>query len=83
MLEQIGGDVWSPYFYAMLGIRSGVCRSDCVMPMVPGLSVPLTHIEKSIKDFLLQSNLQRLHLLKQREIANPHLHHVYIVFERS
>ena len=47
-------------------LRTLICP-DCVIPMVPGLSVSLTHIEKVSRTFFYKVHLKRLCLLKERE----------------
>ena len=67
MLEQMGADVWSTYFKDWNTILKTLICPDCVIPMVPGLSVSLTHIEKVSRIFFYKVHLKRLRLLKERE----------------
>ena len=67
VLEQIGSNVCSIYFKDWEMILRVLICPDCVRPMVPGLSVSLTHIEKVSRTFFYQVHLQRWNILKQRE----------------
>ena len=67
MLEQIGSNAWSTYLKDWEMILRVLICPDCVRPMVPGLSVSLTHIKKVLRTFFYKVHLKRFNPLKQRE----------------
>ena len=48
-LEEMDSYVWSTYFKDWNMILRVLICPDCVTPVVPGLSVSLTHIEKVLR----------------------------------
>ena len=71
MLEQIGSNVWSTYFKDWEMILRVLIYPDCVRPMVPGLSVALTHIEKVSRTFFYKVHIKRLNTLIECSNRSP------------
>ena len=62
VLEQIGSNVRSTYFTDWEMILRVLICPDCVRPMIPGLPVSLTHIEKVSRTFFYKVHLKKLNL---------------------
>ena len=73
VLEQMGADVWSTYFRDWNTILRTLICPDCVIPMVPGLSVSLTHIEKVSRTFFLQSSSKETAFIKRTGVRVANL----------